>query len=78
MVKKDGERRSIGMFVRERRRAGRMTQTELAELAGVGLRFVVELERDKPTLRLDRVNAVLRVFGMRVGVVPAEREEEPD
>ncbi len=63
----------IGSFVRARRRANRLTQTELAELAGVGLRFVVELERAKPTLRMDKVNAVLHVFGMRLGVVQAGR-----
>ena len=35
----------IGAFVKERRRAARLTQQELAEIAGVGTRFVSELER---------------------------------
>jgi y4mF family transcriptional regulator len=65
---------TLGAFVRGRRRANRLTQQQLGELAGVGTRFVSELERDKPTLRLDAVNAVLAVFGKRLGVVDAPRE----
>lgn len=74
----DRETKEIGFFVRERRRAGGLTQPELAELAGVGLRFIVELERGKRTLRIDTVNAVLRVFGKRLGVVEALRESESE
>ncbi len=48
-----------------------MTQQELAELAAVGLRFLKELEQDKPTLRMDTLNAVLAVFGKRLGAVDA-------
>ncbi|MEM6960965.1 MAG: helix-turn-helix transcriptional regulator [Myxococcota bacterium] len=59
---------SLGQFVRERRKSNRMTQEELAELAGVGVRLVGELERGKPTLRMDRVNRVLGVFGVQLGV----------
>ncbi|MBI4474623.1 MAG: helix-turn-helix transcriptional regulator [Acidobacteria bacterium] len=53
-----------------------MTQPELAALAGVGPRFVVELERGKPTVRMDAVNAVLRIFGKRLGVVDMLRRAE--
>ena len=61
-----------------------MTQQELAELAGVGVRFLKELERDKPTARMDAVNAVLVVFGKRLGLIDAPRvpdlpvSDEPD
>lgn len=68
------DRESIGAFVRRRRRANGLSQRELAELAGVGTRFVSELERDKPTVRVDAVNAVLAVFGRTLGVVEAPRE----
>jgi y4mF family transcriptional regulator len=67
--------RQIGEFVRRRRQAGKLTQTELGELAGVGLRLISELERGKPTLRIDAVNKVLRTFGMMLGPVEAPREE---
>jgi y4mF family transcriptional regulator len=72
----DASPQSIGRFVRERRQASRLTQQELGELAGVGTRFVSELERGKPTLRMDAVNRVLRVFGQMLGHVPAPRDEE--
>ena len=65
----------IGGFVRDRRQAASMSQQELGELAGVGTRFVSELERGKPTVRLDAVNKVLAVFGKCLGVVPAKPEE---
>lgn len=50
-----------------------LTQTDLAEKSGVGLRFVRELEQGKPTLRLDKVNQVLALFGHEVGVAPMNK-----
>ena len=49
----------IGKFVQERRKAAGLTQRELAELAGVGTRFISDLERGKSTVRLAEVNAEL-------------------
>ena len=66
----------VGSFVRVRRKANKMTQRELAELAGVGTRFVSELERGKGSVRLDAVNAVLAVFGKQVGLVALERDAD--
>jgi len=60
---------SIVSFVEVRRSNLRLTQAELAMRAGVGLRFVRELEQGKKTLRLDKVNQVLALFGAEVGVV---------
>jgi y4mF family transcriptional regulator len=53
-----------------------LTQPELAEKAGVGLRFVRELEQGKQSLRIDKVNQVLRLFSYEVGAVPAKKENE--
>lgn len=64
---------SVGAFVRERRRRAKLTQQDLANLTGVGKRFIVELEDDKPTLRLDKVNQVLAAFGKRLGPVDVPR-----
>lgn len=64
---------SIAGFVRERRKSNKLNQKELAELAQVGKRFVVELEAGKPTLRMDTVNKVLAVFGKKLGVLDAPR-----
>ncbi|MCB6720639.1 helix-turn-helix domain-containing protein [Bacteroides fragilis] len=52
-----------------------LTQVDLSEKAGVGLRFVRELEQGKESLRLDKVNQVLSLFGSQVGVVPTRKEE---
>jgi y4mF family transcriptional regulator len=57
-------------FVKERRKALRLTQQELADRAGVGLRFIRDLEQGKQTLRLDKVNQVLALFGHRMEPVP--------
>ena len=66
----------MGNFVRTRRRGNKLTQRRLGELAGVGTRVVSEIERGKPTLRLDVVNRVLAVFGKRLGLVDAPREAD--
>lgn len=60
----------INEFVKEKRRLVGLTQPELAEKAGVGLRFMRELEQGKKTVRLDKVNQVLKLFGHEVGAVP--------
>lgn len=55
-----------------------LTQIDLSEKSGVGLRFVRELEQGKQTLRLDKVNQVLNLFGYEVGAVPmAKNDEQP-
>ena len=61
---------SIAAFVKERRRMFNLTQVDLAEKSGVGLRFVRELEQGKQTLRIDKINQVLALFGHEVGAVP--------
>ena len=53
----------IAEYVRKQRKASRMTQIELADLAGVGLRFVRDLEPGKPNLMTDKVNQILHFFG---------------
>jgi y4mF family transcriptional regulator len=60
----------LANFVKTKRKAVSLTQPELAEKAGVGLRFIRELEQGKESLRLDKVNQVLQLFGYQVGAVP--------
>lgn len=60
----------IAKFVKTRRKMVQLTQPQLAEKAGVGLRFVRELEQGKATLRCDKVNQVLQLFGYQLGAVP--------
>lgn len=63
----------IKELVKEKRKLANLTQPELALKAGVGLRFVRELEQGKETLRLDKVNQVLQLFGYQVGAEPMPR-----
>ncbi len=65
----------IQFIKQERKRAG-LTQVELARRAGVGLRFLRELEQGKPALRMDKVNCVLLLFGHALGPVPHRPEAE--
>ena len=53
----------LGGYVRNERKTFRLTQVELAERSGVGIRFVRELEAGKATVQLDKVNQVLNLFG---------------
>lgn len=57
---------NFSAFVRFQRKKLGMTQEELATKAGVGLRFVRELEQGKPTLQLDKVEQVLHLFGFQL------------
>lgn len=70
------DRESIGAFVRARREANGFTQRQLADLVGCGTRLVSEIERDKPTLRMDAVNRVLAAFGRRLALGELPREVE--
>lgn len=56
-------------FVKKQRKIHGLTQMALARKAGVGLRFVRELEQGKATLRMDKVNQVLYLFGKTLGPV---------
>ena len=54
---------TIPEHIKAKRKQYRLTQVELAERAGVGLRFVRELERGKSTVQLNKVNMVLKLSG---------------
>lgn len=59
---------ALGSRVRaERKRLG-LRQDQFAASAGVGLRFLVDLERGKPTVRLDKVLSVLEALGLTLDV----------
>lgn len=67
---------AISQFIKNKRKSLHITQTELAFKAGVGLRFVRELEQGKTTLKLDKINQVLDLFGSELGVVRKEYSDE--
>ena len=68
----------LSEFVKDKRNAAKLTQPEMAEKAGVGLRFVRDLEQGKETVRLDKVNQVLQLFGYQVGAVLTNRNNIVD
>lgn len=60
---------NISTFVKTNRKKAGLTQEEFAMRSGLGLRFIRELEQGKATVRLDKVNQALAMFGYQVGVV---------
>jgi y4mF family transcriptional regulator len=59
----------LGRQVKQLRRGAGLTQAKMARRAGVGLRFVRDLEQGKPSVRVDKVNQVLALFGYHVEAV---------
>ena len=70
------EQTTLSKYVKAMRKQYSLTQVELSEKSGVGLRLVRELEQGKQTLRLDKVNQILNLFGCEVGVVPLSKTDE--
>lgn len=68
----------ITLLIKEKRKTLGLTQDDLAQKAGVGLRFVRELEQGKSTLRIDKVNQVLKLFGHELGPVALERHTKEE
>jgi y4mF family transcriptional regulator len=66
--------KSLAEFLKEKRKIVGLTQPALAAKAGVGLRFVRELEQGKTSLRMDKVNQVLKLFGNELGPIPVNRQ----
>lgn len=67
---------TLSKFVKEKRKLVNLTQVELSKKAGVGLRFVRDLEQGKKTLRMDKVNQVLQLFAYELLPVKTKRDNE--
>jgi y4mF family transcriptional regulator len=66
---------NLSDFIRQKRKSQGLTQSALAEKAGVGLRFIRDMEQGKDSLRIDKVNQVLALFGHELGPVLINREK---
>ncbi len=66
----------LNKFVRSKRKSLKMTQKEMSEKSGVGIRFIRELEKGKQTLKMDKINQVLSLFGHQLGPIEMQREHE--
>ncbi len=66
---------TLADFLKNKRKQLNLTQHQLAFKAGVGLRFIRDMEQGKTTLRMDKVNQVLKLFGQELGPQPINREK---
>ncbi len=66
----------LSEFVKKKRKFLGLTQEDISFKAGVGLRFVRDLEQGKQSLQMDKVNQVLSLFGHELGPVKSDRDEE--
>ncbi len=64
----------IGGVVRETRKRLGVTQKELALTSGTGIRFIIELEKGKPTCQIGKVLIVLHTLGIRLELTPSNTE----
>jgi len=55
-------------FLKQKRKENNLTQEDLAAKAGVGLRLVREIEQGKASMRMDKVNQILDLFGAELSV----------
>jgi len=65
----------LSRHIKMKRKQNNLTQEGLALKAGVGIRFIRDLEQGKTTLIMDKVNTVLSLFGEILGPVPLDREK---
>ena len=63
----------IAKFIKENRKKAGLTQEEFAMRSGLGLRFIRELEQGKETVRMDKVNQALAMFGAEA--IPGRKDK---
>ena len=64
----------LGTSIRARRRELEVTQKDLALTCGTGLRFIIDLEKGKPTCQIGKVLAVLQALGLELRIASATAE----
>ena len=62
--------KQIGELVKSVRKQMGATQKELAMTSGTGLRFIIELEKGKPTSQIGKVLTVLNTLGVAMSLTP--------
>ena len=65
--------KSFGAVVKAYRKAQKLTQEKVANYSNVGVRFIIDLEKGKPTCELDKALHVARMLGIRLNA-PVENE----
>lgn len=67
---------NIGRLVRSTRKALGVTQRNLAMTSGTGIRFIIDLEKGKPTCQLGKTLTALRTLGIKIDLVPPGQDEQ--
>ena len=58
----------LGALIASSRKVRHFTQQDLADLAGVGRRFIIELENGKPTAEIGKILSVLNTLGLDIAI----------
>jgi y4mF family transcriptional regulator len=66
----------LAKTVKEKRKAHKMTQQDLSQKSGLGLRLVREIEQGKTSMRMDKVNQLLHLFGMELTPTAKSKSHE--
>ncbi|HVU57265.1 MAG TPA: type II toxin-antitoxin system Y4mF family antitoxin [Puia sp.] len=66
----------LAKVVKEKRKAHKMTQLDLSQKSGLGLRLIREIEQGKTSMRMDKVNQLLNLFGMELTPMPKSKSHE--
>jgi y4mF family transcriptional regulator len=67
---------ALAKIIKEKRKAKGLTQQDLALKSGLGLRLVREIEQGKTSMRMDKVNQLLALFGMELTPAPKIKDHE--
>jgi len=59
---------SLGQAIRQQRRRLKVTQRDLAMTSGTGLRFIIDLEKGKPTCQLGKALEIVRALGLNLEI----------
>ena len=66
----------LAKLIKEKRKAHNLTQLDLSQKSGLGLRLIREIEQGKTSMRMDKVNQLLELFGMELIPAPKQRNIE--
>ena len=64
----------LGKAVRQKRKSLGVTQKDLAMTAGTGLRFIIDLEKGKPTCHIEKVLSVVQALGIKINLSGVDGE----
>jgi y4mF family transcriptional regulator len=69
-------RTKLSKLIKQKRKETGITQEELSAKSGLGLRLVREIEQGKASMRVDKVNQLLNLFGMELMAAPKTGNDE--